>query len=200
MNVSMPIRSFKQVELSPVRAARRERLLDAAEALFVTQGFRATSIEGIAEAAGMSKVTVYGYFNDKEAVFVAVAARIADTLEEAVQMALAADAPFPAPLAMALTAKHRIVHQRVQRSAFASELFQAKAAHVARRFAALDDMIISGLTAALVREGHTSETAAESAQLLFCAANGIANRAGDVGVLAARIERLVRAVVADAGA
>ena len=195
MNVSMPIRSDTQAELSPVRAARRERLLDAAEALFVQQGFRATSIEGIAEAAGMSKVTLYGYFRDKEAVFAAVAERIADAMDAAVEAALAADAPFPAPLAMALTAKHLIVQARVQRSAFASELFQAKAAHVARRFAALDEAIIGGLTAAMEREGQTPAASAETAQLLFSAANGIANRAGDAELLTARIERLVRAVL-----
>jgi AcrR family transcriptional regulator len=192
----MPYRSNTQARLSPVRAARRERLLDAAEALFVAQGFRATSIEAIAEAAGMSKVTLYGYFRDKEAVFAAVAERLADTMEEAVETALVADAPFPAPLAAALIAKHRIVQARVQRSAFASELFQAKAAHVTRRFAALDEAILTGLTAALEREGHGCAEAAETAQLLFGAANGIANRAGTPELLAARIERLVRALVA----
>ncbi|MBX9883794.1 MAG: TetR/AcrR family transcriptional regulator [Novosphingobium sp.] len=184
-----------QDKLSPVRAARRARLLDAAEALFVAQGFRATSIEGIAEAAGMSKVTLYGYFRDKETVFAAVAERIADTMEAAVQTALAAEASFPAPLAMALTAKHRIVLERVQRSAFASELFQAKAAHVARRFAALDDAIIAGLMEALEREGLSPAAAGETARLLFAAANGIANRAHDAATLAAQLDRLVRAVV-----
>ncbi len=179
---------------------RRERLLDAAEALFVAQGFRATSIEGIAEVAGMSKVTLYGYFRDKEAVFVAVAERLADTMEEAVQTALAAEAPFPTPLAAALIAKHRIVLNRVQRSAFASELFQAKAAHVTRRFAALDDAIVTGLTEALVRQGLERAFAEETAQLLFYAANGIANRASDADILTTRISRLVRAVVADLGA
>lgn len=196
MNVFMPIRSNEQGELSPVRAARRERLLDAAEALFVRQGFRATSIEGIAEAAGISKVTLYGYFRDKEAVFVAVAERLADELENAVQTALAAEAPFPTPLAAALAAKHRLVLERVQRSAFASELFQAKAAHVTRRFAALDETILAGLTEALVREGHAREAATETALLLFCAANGIASRTADAETLATRIDRLVRAVTA----
>lgn len=193
----MPERSVLQAELTPVRAARRERLLDAAETLFVAQGFRATSIEGIAEAAGMSKVTLYGYFRDKEAVFVAVAERIADELEAAVETALAIEAPFPAPLAAALIAKHRIVLERVQGSAFASELFQAKTAHVARRFKALDEVILSGLAAAMVRAGQIRAEADETAQLLFCAANGIANRAITAEVLTARIGRLVRAVIAD---
>ncbi|WP_298164860.1 TetR/AcrR family transcriptional regulator [Novosphingobium sp.] len=196
----MYYRSDIQAELSPIRAARRERLLDAAETLFVAQGFRATSIEAIAEAAGMSKVTLYGYFRDKEAVFAAVAERIADTMESAVEAALAADTPFPSPLATALVAKHAIVQARVQRSTFAGELFQAKAAHVAQRFAALDTAILTGLTEALVRAGHGREWAAETAQLLFSAANGIANRASDPKVMVRRIERLVRAVLVDPGA
>lgn len=184
-----------QAKLTPVRAARRERLLDAAEALFVAQGFRTTSIEGIAEAAGMSKVTFYGYFRDKEAVFAAVAERIAEAMEAAVETALMTDASFPAPLAMALIAKHRIVQTRVQRSAFASELFQAKAAHVACRFATLDSAIIAGLTSALEREGWAAEAAAETARLLFAAANGIANRASDAETLTSQLDRLVRAVI-----
>jgi AcrR family transcriptional regulator len=66
--------------LSPLKLARRDKLLDVAERLFVTQGFRATTIEGLAEAAGLSKVTVYGYFADKDAVFEAVALRLADRM------------------------------------------------------------------------------------------------------------------------
>ncbi len=178
-------------KVCPVRAARRERLLDAAEAPFVAQGFRATSIEAIAGAAGISKVTLYGYFRDKEAVFAAVAERLADTMEQAVQTALAADAPFPAPLAAALIAKHRIVQARVQRSAFASDT------HVTRRFAALDNAILSELTGAMVRAGRLPAEAEETAQLLFSAANGIAYCAGTPELLGTRIERLVRALLAD---
>jgi AcrR family transcriptional regulator len=189
-----------QEALSPVRAARQARLLDAAEALFVTQGFRATSIEGIAEAAGMSKVTVYGYFRDKEAVFVAVAERIAQALEAAVRQALTQEAPFPAPIAAALAAKHRLVMARVSASAFASELFQAKAAHVARRFAALDEAILAALAGALESAGNQPGRAAETAELLFAAANGIAARARDAAMLEAQLDRLVRAVVADEAA
>ncbi len=63
-------------------------MLDAAETLFVTQGFRATTMEGIAQAADMSKVTVYGYFSDKDAIFAAVAGCLATRLVKAVSAAL----------------------------------------------------------------------------------------------------------------
>lgn len=185
--------------LSPVRAARREKLLDAAEALFVAQGFRATAIEAIADAAGMSKVTVYGYFRDKDAVFVAVAERLAARMEAAVRSALDGGVPFPGTIAEALAAKHRIVLERVQTSRFASELFQAKAAHVAQRFAALDDDIVALLTDALAAAGRDAAWAAGTAHLLFAAANGVAGRARDANTLTAQLDRLVRAVVAPDG-
>jgi AcrR family transcriptional regulator len=178
-----------------VRAARREKLLDAAETLFVAHGFRATAIEAIAEAAGISKVTVYGYFRDKDAVFVAVAERLAARMETAVRAALAGAAPFPAPVAEALAAKHRIVLEGVHSSPFASELFQAKAAHVAQRFAALDAVLITLLTTALAQAGRKTEWAAKTAELLFAAANGIAGRARDAETLTVQIDRLVRALV-----
>lgn len=186
--------------LTPVRAARRERLLDAAEALFVAQGFRATAIEVIAEAAGMSKVTVYGYFRDKDAVFVAVAERLAARMELAVRNALDGSAPFPGNVAEALAAKHLIVLERVQGSPFAGELFQAKAVHVAKRFAALDGEIIAMLSGALGKADRDAKWAAETAQLLFAAANGVAARARDPDTLTAQLGQLVRALVAhDAG-
>ena len=43
----------------------------AAIALFSKKGFAATSVEEIAEAAGMGKGTIYEYFKTKEGVFVA---------------------------------------------------------------------------------------------------------------------------------
>jgi hypothetical protein len=54
------------------------------------------------------------------------------------------------------------------------------------------------MATALERQGHSAAAARETSELLFCAANGIANRAADAEALSARIARLVSAVVADA--
>lgn len=64
-------------DLSP-SARRRQRekeqryrtLLDAAEHLFVTQGYHQTSVEAIAERAEVSVGTVYFYFKNKEDLLV----------------------------------------------------------------------------------------------------------------------------------
>lgn len=52
-----------------------QALLDAAEAEFMTKGYRAASVEGIARAAGINKDTVYRKFGNKSALFLAVSHR-----------------------------------------------------------------------------------------------------------------------------
>ena len=47
----------------------RTALLDAALALFSSQGYRATSVRDIADRAGTSTGSVYHHFRDKEAIF-----------------------------------------------------------------------------------------------------------------------------------
>lgn len=44
----------------------RQRLLAAADALFYRQGIRATSVDAVAEEAGVTKVTLYSHFASKE--------------------------------------------------------------------------------------------------------------------------------------
>jgi TetR/AcrR family transcriptional repressor of mexJK operon len=55
--------------------ARDLRLLDAATELFLERGFDATSIDSVAEAARVSKPTVYGQYQDKRGLFEAVLRR-----------------------------------------------------------------------------------------------------------------------------
>ena len=52
-----------------------EQLLDKALDLFLAQGFERTSIEGICQAAGMAKRTVYARYGDKESLFKAALTR-----------------------------------------------------------------------------------------------------------------------------
>lgn len=53
----------------PKDPAKREAILDAAKGLFLTQGFAGTSMDAVAAAAGVSKLTVYSHFSDKETLF-----------------------------------------------------------------------------------------------------------------------------------
>ena len=65
-----------QLEPTPKRERRKEarprELLDAALALFVEKGFTATRAEEVAALAGVSKGTLFLYFQSKEDLFKAV--------------------------------------------------------------------------------------------------------------------------------
>jgi TetR/AcrR family transcriptional repressor of mexJK operon len=54
-----------------VSSRKHAAILDAATDHFFEKGFAATTIESIAEQAGVSKVTVYNHFGDKPALFAA---------------------------------------------------------------------------------------------------------------------------------
>ncbi|WIM04663.1 MAG: TetR/AcrR family transcriptional regulator [Candidatus Nitricoxidivorans perseverans] len=78
---------------TPVRRrkeARPTELSAAALALFVEKGFSATRLEDIAARAGVSKGTIYLYFDGKEALFKAAVEAAMTPAIEAVE-ALAAD-------------------------------------------------------------------------------------------------------------
>jgi TetR/AcrR family transcriptional repressor of mexJK operon len=72
------------VKIAPVRAgrptraqqvARHEELLSVALDIFLERGFEQTTMEEIATCVGMSKRTVYAYYEDKPALFKAAVRR-----------------------------------------------------------------------------------------------------------------------------
>jgi TetR/AcrR family transcriptional regulator, mexJK operon transcriptional repressor len=58
----------------------RERILEVATQLFLAEGYGSTSIEAVAERAGVSKRTFYHRFDDKAALFAAVVHRIIEQI------------------------------------------------------------------------------------------------------------------------
>ncbi len=66
----------------------KRRTIDAALALFVERGVGETSLQMIADAAGVSKAAIYSQFKTKEAIVLAVAEVELRGIEEAVDTAL----------------------------------------------------------------------------------------------------------------
>ena len=68
----------------PKDLEKRAAILDAAKRLFPLSGFEGTSMDAIAAEAGVSKLTVYSHFTDKETLFVAaIRARCQDQVPDA---------------------------------------------------------------------------------------------------------------------
>lgn len=53
----------------PKDLAKRAAILDAAKEMFIEQGFNGVSMDSIAARAGVSKLTVYSHFGDKDTLF-----------------------------------------------------------------------------------------------------------------------------------
>ena len=73
--VATSIRSAAAAKVSgpgrPKDLGKRAAILDAAKRLFPKEGFAGVSMDQIAAEAGVSKLTVYSHFGDKEALFFA---------------------------------------------------------------------------------------------------------------------------------
>ena len=77
------------------KKARPGEIVDAALEVFAEKGFAAAKLDDIAHRAGISKPTLYLYFDTKEEIFRAVArAAVASLLEALVSRAEGLDAPF----------------------------------------------------------------------------------------------------------
>jgi len=81
-------------QLTSQGAERKQQLLDAAARLFAEQGYAATRVVDIVDAAGVAKGLFYWYFENKEALFRELAAEIRRRLRR--QQAAAMDAGAPA--------------------------------------------------------------------------------------------------------
>ena len=63
------------IEARSGQAARREQILDAAEACFVRNGFHRTTMQDLSREAGMTAGNFYHYFRSKEALVLGLAER-----------------------------------------------------------------------------------------------------------------------------
>lgn len=70
------------------RKKRREQLLNAAQDLFVSEGYHAAAMDAIAERAGVSKPVLYQHFPSKLELYLALLDRSSDALVRAVAEAL----------------------------------------------------------------------------------------------------------------
>ena len=74
--------------------AKREQILDGAKRVFMEQGFEAASMNDITRAAGVSKGTIYVYFQNKEDLFGYMIERERGRITETVRHALDSRKPI----------------------------------------------------------------------------------------------------------
>ena len=74
--------------------AKREQILDGAKRVFMEQGFEAASMNDITRAAGVSKGTIYVYFENNEDLFGDMIERERRKVTETVRHALDGNQPL----------------------------------------------------------------------------------------------------------
>jgi len=84
----------------------RERLIDAAERLFATRGLEAVTMRQLAAELGVSPMTPYRYFADKDAILAAVRARAFKRHADALEAAYAAAKEDPVAASAAVGAAY----------------------------------------------------------------------------------------------
>src|SRR5262249_49862822 len=85
-----PAENFGMRVTRETKNATRQRILETARKLFVSEGFESATTRDIADAAGIASGTLFNYFPTKEAV---LASLVADAIEGMDGDFLNADAP-----------------------------------------------------------------------------------------------------------
>jgi len=132
---------------------KREAVLTAGRTLLLKQGFRATSMEAIAAEAGIAKATLYKYYGDKDAVFVALATELLVRVHGAFVEGLGAKGTLTARVAEALVAKYAALGAYMAGSAYADELLDAHHKLVGPQVQVAEEESAAALVEALRRGG-----------------------------------------------
>lgn len=157
---------------------RYRRAVRAAEELFKRIGFRAVTMELVAQEADIAKATLYSFFPNKDALYGVVCARMARLLRRAVEDALAdPERALDERLARAVIAKHRLVFDLVRSSPHATELLSYTDAVAGDVFAELDTTLLALFTAAIAEDPQLAPDAERLARALFLGTAELANRA-----------------------
>jgi AcrR family transcriptional regulator len=146
------------------KEATRERILQAAEAVFAQNGYHDTVMDEVVQAARASKGGVYFHFSSKEALFLALMDRLAEKMLSEIQEAMAGrDDPIgqvQSALEAALKAlsRHRLLAKIVLLQGYGlGSAFETRKMEIYERFASvirerLDQAVAMGALAPLDTE------------------------------------------------
>ncbi|WP_405990036.1 TetR/AcrR family transcriptional regulator [Streptomyces sp. NBC_00986] len=167
--------------------SKRDDMVTAAVDVFSRYGFRQTSMELLAQAAGVSRPALYLHFANKQDVFAAVAARVTDLMTAAAHRARDAEGT-PADQVYGVLAVKLETAIGVTEARFRQELVSEAAG---MGLTPVENGLVDALVELLAGIPEPRETAA----LLLAATVGIGQSDGTPEVLRGRLRRLVDLVM-----
>jgi AcrR family transcriptional regulator len=142
------------------KQAKRTQITQAAAEVFARKGFQGASVDDIALAAGVSKGTIYAYFDNKEDLFYATFEVFQGELVQACDAVMAGQAGAFDKLAGCLKLCVTTLQRDIQLFPLSLELWAAASAGPAReRFALVMENLyreFRGMTAGLIDAGRAS--------------------------------------------
>ena len=185
---------------------KKTKILEAALETFAQYGYRRTSMEDIARAAGVSRPALYLLFRNKEDLFRSLVERLHAAALDSARSVLSADRPFRERLTNALIVRDIFLLEQVHAGPHGAELLDVNmemAADINRKaddsFAALVETAIrNGIADGTLSPDRTGVAPDRLAQLFLasiCGAKGRANDVADVRKSAAEIAGLFSAVL-----
>ncbi|MDF1633281.1 TetR/AcrR family transcriptional regulator [Mycoplana sp. MJR14] len=183
---------------------RRDIILQAAFRVFVTYGFRRTSMSDIAEAAGVSRPALYQHFSSKADIFRAYVTLIMASTLQAIGTAFAGDGDFSSKLARALDGAFLAPHRLITDSPHGEELIGVNKEIAADLFAdwmkgveqALQEAFVAESKAGRLDLGRSGLDASRLARLVVDAMEGIKLRMASLDEAEHSIADVVRLVAA----
>ncbi|MEU6593686.1 helix-turn-helix domain-containing protein [Streptomyces sp. NPDC046881] len=179
------------VRMTGAASAKRDQILTAALGVFGRYGFRRTSMDLLAQAAGMSRPALYQHFKSKADVFKAVGARLVADVGAAAEQAAARAGTVQERLYAVLAVKLELVGGSVEVDA-RRELIVEAGAYADDVQADLRRRLI-GIVAGLLDEARPGAgvSSFDTAVVLVDALSGIAQEPEKPDVLQARLRHLV---------
>ncbi len=186
---------------------KRESILAAAEVQFSRYGFRRTSMEDIAKETGVSRASLYSYFENKEEIFRSLTEHLHEQSLQDAERCLkegGSDRDIADRVGAALIARLAPFLEVVTKSAHGGELYDENSRLCGELVAASSDRFLRMLTAALTAAARAGEidlksaglSAADAAELIYRSTTGLKQGAPDLETVTKRVRAFVGVFIA----
>ena len=177
------------------KQSRRLALLDAAASTFLRYGFRKTSMDDVARAAGLSRQGLYLHWTSKEELFKDAVIHVVEGSVGAARAALNAEGRIDDRLVDAFAALHAS-HFAGSDPALMAELLEAARVALGTRFDDVQHSLVADVATLLRSGGRSPARARDLAAVLEAASLGIKPSATSAADHRARMRVVVRVVLA----
>lgn len=172
---------------------RRDKILHAALAVFARYGFKRASMEDVATEAGISRPALYQSYENKAAIFAALAVALGQASCDAAEASWPADMAFEEGLAAAGLALHGLSWQAIHVSPHGAELMATNSTLVGDVVAAIDSRM-QALVEARLTNSVPPALQALQARAITAALHGLKSQATSYDDLAALITQFARLI------